>query len=233
MKKILGLVMVAIAYLCVATVIAAGVGAAYLWKSGGLTDEKLFQVVALLHDVDVEQLEENLRAAESEVPPEEVSLDDIDRHRSLQMRNHELKSAEIERNLQEFEHRLNQIQELTRRFDSQARSFQDVLAAEENTAVEQGFAEVVSQMEQLKPTQVKDLIMTMIEKEEITDVVRLLKRIDEIKKRKILAEFSTEVEEEKQALYDIQALLRDGFPEKDIINKARQQGSLSEPRPQG
>jgi rubrerythrin len=135
--------------------------------------------------------------------------------------------------LQEFEHRLNQIQELTRRFDSQARSFQDLLAAEENAAIEQGNAEVVSQWEQQRPAQVKDLIMTMIEKEEITDVVRLLKRIDEIKKRKILAQFSTEVEEEKQALYDIQALLRDGFPKKDVINAVRQQGNLPESGPQG
>jgi hypothetical protein len=231
MKTILRFLISFIAYFCVATVIAAGAALAYLWQSGGLTDEKVFEIVALVHDVDVEQLESELRTAESPVPPEEVSLDQIDRHRSLQMRNHELKSAEIDRNLQEFEHRLNQIQELTRRFDSQARSFQDLLAAEENTAIEQGNAEVVSQWEQLTPTQVKELIMTMIEREEITDVVRLLKRIDEIKKRKILTQFSTEVEEEKQALYDIQALLRDGFPKKDVINAARQQGNLSDPRP--
>jgi hypothetical protein len=233
MKKILRFLVLFIAYFCVASVIAASVGLAYLWQSGSLTDEKVFQMVALVHDVDVEQLEKELREAERAVPPEEVSLEEIDRHRSLQLRNHELKNAEIERNLQEFEHRLNQIQELTRRFDSQARSFQDLLAEEENSAIEQGNAEVVSQWEQLTPTQVKDLIMTMIEREEITDVVRLLKRIDEIKKRKILTQFSTEVEEEKEALYDIQALLRDGFPKKDVINAARQQGNLSEPRPQG
>lgn len=228
MSKLIRLLFQGIAYVCVATVIAAGLGLAYLWWSGGLTDEKVFQMVALVHDVDLEQLEEELRTADGQVPPEELSLDEIDRYRAVQMRNYELKSSEIERNLQEFEHRLNQIQELTRRFDSQARSFQDLLAQEETTAIEQGNAEVVSQWEQQRPAQVKDLIMTMIEKEEITDVVMLLKRIDEIKKRKILAEFSTEVEEEKEALYDIQALLRDGFPKKDVIDAVRQQGSLSE-----
>jgi hypothetical protein len=216
-----------IAYACVATVFSAAIGVAYLWRSGSLTDEKVFQMVALVHDVDIEKLEAELLMDDSRIPDEELSLEEIDRARSLQFRNHELKSAQLERNLQEFEHRLALIQELTRRFDSQAKGFQDLLTAEENKAMEQGYAEVVSQMEQLKPAQVKDLIMTMIENGEIKDVVRLLRRVDENKKRKILTTFT--VDKEKQALYDIQALLRDGFPKKDVIDAARQQSQPADP----
>ena len=229
MKKLMRILVQSFIYLCVGTVITTAVALMYLWQSGSLSDEKVFQIVALVHDVDVEQMEEEIRRQEEQVPPEEMSLDELDRLRDLQMRNHELKSAQLERNLGEFEHQLTQIQELTRRFDTQAKGFQDLLAVEENKAIEQGFTQVVGQWEQMKPTQVKDIIMTMIESGEIKDVVRLLGRIDEIKKRKILAQFSTEVDEEKQALYEVQELLREGFPKKGVIDAARQQGTLEEP----
>lgn len=222
-----------IGYLCVATVLAAVIGLGYLWHAGALTDEKVFQMVALIHDVDLQHLEERARQGESRVPPEEPSLDELERHRALQMRNQELKSSQLERNVKEFEHLLGQIQELQRRFDSQAKSFKDLLAAEEARAVEQGNLEVVSHWEQMKPAQVKDLIMTMRENNELEDVVMLLRRIDDIKKRKILAQFDIEVQEEMEALYEIQALLRDGFPKQDVIDEARQQEMPPLPRPPG
>lgn len=222
-----------IGYTCVATVLAAFVALAYLWQTGRLTDEKVFRVVALLHDIDLQRLEEDLRKQEAEIPPEEDSLDEIQRHRALKTRNFELKSAQLERNVQEFEHLFNQIQEAQRRIDNQAKGFKDLLAAEEAKAVEQGNTEVVSQWELMTPAQVKDLIMTMRENNEIKDVVMLLRRIDDLKKRKILAQFDIQDEEELEAIYEIQALLREGFPKKGLIDAAQQQQIPSLTGPSG
>jgi hypothetical protein len=217
------LVLQLIGYTCVATVLAALIGLAYLWQTGALTDEKVFQVVALIHDVNLQSLEEELRKRETDIPPEEDSLDEIQRHRALDMRNFELKSAQLARNVQEFEHLFNQIQEAQRRIDNQAKGFKDLLVAEEAKAVEQGNTEVVNQWELMTPAQVKDLIVTMRENGEIKDVVMLLRRIDDLKKRKILAQFNIQDEEEMEAVYEIQSLLREGFPKKGLIDAAQQQ----------
>jgi hypothetical protein len=222
-----------IGYTCVATVVAALIALAYLWQTGALTDEKVFQMVALIHDVDLQKLEEELRKQEADVPPEEASLDEIQRHRALEMRNFELKSAQLQRNVQEFEHLFNQIQEAQRRIDNQAKGFKDLLAAEEAKAVEQGNTEVVNQWELMTPAQVKDLIMTMRENNEVKDVVMLLRRIDDLKKRKILAQFNIQDEEEMEAVYEIQSLLREGFPKKGLIDAAQQQEIPSLTGPQG
>jgi hypothetical protein len=223
MGKVLRFFLSLIGYACVASVITAIIGLAYLWQTDALSDEDVFRIVAIIHDVDLGGLEEEAPSSEEAVPPQEVSLEELDRQRALALRNYELKSAQLDRNLQEFDHKLNQIQELQRRFDNQAKSFRDLLAAEEAKAVQQGNAEVVSQWEQMKPAQVKDLIMTMRENGELKDVVMLLGKTGDLKKRKILAQFSTEVPEEKEALYEIQAHLRNGFPAQDVIDRVRQQ----------
>ena len=111
MQKIIHITFSLIGYASTATVITIVLGIGYLWHTDRLNDEKTFRMIALLHDVDLQQLSEAQRGAEPEVPPEESSLDEVLQHQHVLDRNFEFKLLALQRGRQEYEHQLQQLKE--------------------------------------------------------------------------------------------------------------------------
>jgi len=210
-----------IGYVSTATVIALSLGLGYLWQSGQMDDRKLFRMVALLHDVDIEQLAEEHRHAEEETPPEEMSLDDDQRLRQVLDRNYEVKQLALEMGRQQYDHRLEQIKERTDRYNRLAEEWETRLKQEEELTTKENVAKVVSDLEQLKPKPAKDQLMRWIEEGRVDDVIRLMGQMSSNKLGKILKSFQSE--EEKDKLYHIHRLILEGYPDKPDVDSALQE----------
>ncbi len=210
-----------IGYVSTATVITVVLGATYLWKTEKLTDEKMFRLVALLQGVDLEHLAEAERAAGGEVPPEELSVDDIIGQQHVLDRNFEVKLLSLQRGRQEYDHRLQQLKAQTERFDRLARDWENKLKQQDELITQQNFTNVISDLEQVKPVTAKDLLMRWIEEDRMDDVIKLLGRMSETKKAKILKSFATP--EELDKLHDIHRLMIDERKNKEQLEQAQQE----------
>src|SRR5687767_4881690 len=106
MKKVIQILLALVGYLCVATVITLALIVGYLWNTDQLNEDKIFRMVALLHDVDLQQIAEAQQKTPDEVPPEEPTLNDMLHHQQIQDRNFEVKLLALQRGRQEYDHRL-------------------------------------------------------------------------------------------------------------------------------
>jgi hypothetical protein len=191
-----------IAYLCVATMISLALGIGYLWNTERLDDEKVFRIVALLQDVDLQPLTSASNATSDEVPPEEPSLEDVLRHQKIIDRNFEVKMLALQRGRQEYDHRLQLLREQTDRYDRMAQDWLSKLKKHEELSTLENLAKVVSQLEQVKPDKAKSLLMFWIDEGRIDDAILLMSKMSESKLAKILQKFETDQELAK--LHEIQ-----------------------------
>src|SRR5262245_11860504 len=106
MTKLLHLLFALIGYVSTATIITSALGIFYLWHTDRLNDEKMFRIVALLHDVDLQQLAAAQHKTTAEVPPEETSLIGVMHQQQVLDRNFEIKKLALERGRMEYDHRL-------------------------------------------------------------------------------------------------------------------------------
>ena len=160
---VIGLLLAFIAYVCIATVITLALVIGYWWHTEQLTDEKLFRIMALLHDVDLNQIAEAHRKSGDEVPPEEPSLVDISHQQQILDRNHEVKLLALQRGSQEYHHRFQLLKEQADRNDRLAQDLQNRLKQHEELTTQENVAKVVSQLEQLQPDIAKQSLMRWID----------------------------------------------------------------------
>ena len=201
MKRIVALFVALMCYVCVATVISMALILAYLWYTERLNDEKVFRIVALLHDVDLQQLAEAQKKAPDEVPPEEPSLEDVLHHQQIQDRNFEVKLLALQRGRQEYDQRLQLLKEETERYHRMALDWQSRLKKQEELTTQENLAKVVAQLEQIRPAIGKESLMRWIDEGRMDDAILLMNKMSEGKLAKILKEFETE--EELDKLHDI------------------------------
>src|SRR5438045_1093356 len=124
MSKIIELALGLIAYICVATVITAALAIGYFWHTEQLTSEKVFRIVAMLQDVDLQQLAAaQQKKAGDDVPPEEPSLNEVMHRQQVQDRNFEVKLLALKTGKQEYE---ASFQKLIEKIDRYDRMVQDV-----------------------------------------------------------------------------------------------------------
>jgi hypothetical protein len=201
MRKIIGLLMALIAYFCVATVITLALISGYLWHTDQLTEEKMFRLVALLQDVDLQQLAEAQHKTGDDVPPEEPSLSDMLHHQHIQDRNFEVKQLALQRGRQEYDHRLQLLKEQTDRYDRLATEWQSRLKKQEELTTQENLAKVVAQIEQLRADNGKAMLLRWIDEGRMDDAILLMSKMSENKLGKILKTFQTE--EELNKLHEI------------------------------
>jgi hypothetical protein len=201
MVKIIQLLFALIAYVSVATMISLALGFGYLWHNDRLSDEKVFRLVALLQDVDVQQIGRAHEKSGDEVPPGEPSLEDVLQHQEIRDRNYEVKLLALQRGKREYDDRLQQLKVQTDRYDRLAREWQSRLKKEEELTTQENLAKVVSQLEQLRPPVAKDLLIRWLEEERMDDAILLMSKMSENKLSKILKSFETE--EELNQLHEI------------------------------
>lgn len=197
MGKLLNIIWSLLAYVCIASVITIALSLGYLWHTDRLNDDKMFRIMALLHDVDLDQLAEANSKADDEVPPEEPSLHDVLHRQHVQDRNFEVKLLALQRGRQEYDDRLNELKELRDRYDRQAQDWQNKLKQQEQLTTQENVAKVVSQLEQVKPKTGKASLMRWIDEGRMDDAILLMSKMSETKLSKILKTFETDEELDK------------------------------------
>ncbi len=219
MGKIIDLLLGLIAYVCVATVITLALVFGYFWHTDQLNSEKVFRIVALLQDVDLQQLSASQqKKAGDEVPPEEPSLNEVMHHQQVQDRNFEVKLLALKRGKQDYDTSLHDLNEKIDRYDRMVQDIQSRLKQQQELTTQQNVAKVVSQLEQVKPDVGKDSLMKWIEEDRMDDAILLMSKMSESKLAKILKTFQTPQELSK--LHEIHRRIITGGPESSKLQKA-------------
>lgn len=153
-----------IGYLAFATLLAQAVLMGYLWSSDRLNDEKMFQIVALVHDIDLDQATATTdEEARTETPPEEPSLAEVEKIRELALRNFEAKQNALDSGKSEYDHLLRQLTTASNRFDRLATELQERVELETDQLQQQNVASVVRDLESMKADQAKELLLLTLE----------------------------------------------------------------------
>lgn len=225
MSKLIDMLFGLIAYLCVATVITLALIVAYMRHKDQLTNEKIFRVMAVLQDVDLQKMTAAEKKSPNEVPPAEPSVNEVMHNQQLLDRNFEVKQLALERGKQEYNARWQLLVDKTERYDQMARSFEARLKQEQELTTQQNTATVVNQLQQLTPEKAKEQLMLFIEEEKMDDAILLMSKMSESKLAKILKTFETEKELAK--LHEIQVrIMRSGTENKDLEDALNRLGTL-------
>ncbi|WP_425398298.1 hypothetical protein [Aeoliella sp.] len=201
-----------VGYVSTATMIAMAVGLLYLWNVHMLSNEKMFRILALMHDIDIEAIAEEEQVNDLEVPPEETSLEDIAMIREVKLRDYEVKLNALKIGTQEFERSFRDINEGRQRYDQMANELQQRLQQQKQLASQENLAAVVSQLQSIRPAEAKKLLLQFLEEPDgERDVIILMKKMQPGRLQKILAQFKTE--DELEQYHKLLQLMLDGFPE--------------------
>jgi hypothetical protein len=216
MSRLLGLLLPLVGYACVATVISAALGYGYLRKSGKLDDEKLFKVVALLQDVDLEEIAHQSQSQGATVPGEEPSYDEQRRLAQTKMLHFDAKQEQLGVSLTNFDYQLKQ---LNASIENYARLKADVakyLDEQGQLVLREAMQDVREQMEALPPRQAKPILISYITDNHVDDVIMLLGSMKPKSQANILKTFTTE--QDLDMLYKIQRKMLAGEPVKPFID---------------
>ena len=219
MGKLIDLLLGMIAYVCVATVFTLALVFGYFWHTDQLNGEKVFRIVALLQDVDIQQPgAAQQKKAGGDVPPEEPSLNEVLHHQQVQDRNFEVKLLALTRGKQDYDISLKNLTEQITRYDRMVQDTQSRLKQQQELTTQQNVAKVVSQLEQVKPEVGKDSFMKFIEEDRMDDAILLMNKMSESKLKSILKTFQTPQELSK--LHEIHRRIISGGPDAANLKKA-------------
>src|SRR5690606_25045685 len=163
-----------IAYLCVASVVTVTAGYGYLRHTGRLDDETMFQIVALLHDVDLEEIVAAQQSAVVDVPPEEMSFDQRQEHLQIGTLRLQAKQDDLEKQLNQFESQFQLLNIENNRLKTFKEEVESYLRQREKEAREAGLLSVQNQLQNLDKKQSKALLVKMIKDGKAEQVILLL-----------------------------------------------------------
>lgn len=207
-----------IAYFAIATVLTGVLGTAYLWRSNRLTDEKMFRLMALLHDVDIDKIAAEKTDEPADTPGEETSVEEVERQREVLMRNYEIKSDALRRGRQELDNRLAQVGEQIRRIDELAREIENRLSEEITKVDTEEVSKVVSQLESISAEVAKDQVLrTLDDANGMEKVIQLMSKMQSSSLKKMLRTFTTA--DELAKLHTIHTVMLEGGPRKAELEK--------------
>jgi hypothetical protein len=216
MSRLLGLLLPLIGYACVATVISAALGYGYLRKTGKLTDEKLFKVVALLQDVDLEEIKKASEEQAATTPREEPSFDEQQRHVQTTLLHFDAKQKQLAVSLVNFDYQLKQLNAATENYARLKADVAKYLDEQGKLVLREAMQDVRAQMELLSPKVAKPMLIKYIQDDRIDDVIMLLGSMKTKSREAILKTFTTD--EDREMLYRIQRKMLAGEPVKPFID---------------
>ena len=204
------------AYVCVATVLAQAIGLGYTFAQGMINGDKLFRIVAVIHDVDL--TEKTKQQAVSEVTDnEEMSYDDKSRLKGIISKNLDLKQQALNKGIENLRFNQEKLQEDWTHYENVKNGFVSQWDKYKGSTQEEGYTNVRLIWEKMKKNQAKNHIMAMEKDGQIGNVVILLSGMPNDKRAKIIKDFTTEAE--LKVLTDILDLIRRGDPENALIEK--------------
>jgi hypothetical protein len=195
-----------------------------------LNNEKLFRMMALLQDVDLQQITATPTKADGDAPPEEPSLSEIMQRQQVLDRNHEVKLLALQRGRQAWDSKLQALRVDIERQDRMVQDFQNKLKQQEELTTQQNVATVVNQLEQLKPDVAKESLMLWINEGRMDDAILLMSRMSETKLSRILQKFEAPPDLEK--LHEIhQRILSGNKSSADSVDTSKLQKAIGELNP--
>lgn len=218
MSKIIDLLFGLIAYVSVATIVTLALIVGYMWHVDQLNNEKVFRLLAVIQDVDLQQLAAEQLKSTDETPPAEPSLNEVMHHQQVLDRNFEVKQLALQRGRQAYLDALQQLNVKIERYDQLAQDIQSRLKQEQESTTQQNVARVVGQLEQVSPEVAKDQLMRWIKEDRMDDAILLMSKMSENKLAKILKSFASE--EDLDKLHDIHDRMIKAGLENSAIDKA-------------
>lgn len=217
-----------VAYVCVATCIALAMIAGYLASSGRLTREKMVQMLAVYHGIELAQSQMEPESA-APPPPEQASLEQIAEARAIHVRYLELREQALKSALEQIQFEGQKLADETKLFRRQKDEFETRLLALQKDAENSGAMELTSILEKIKAKQAKEQILQMLKNDEMDQVVLLLANMQDSKRARIIGEFKTA--EESTKLAEVLRRIREGEPASDLAGKTQQQINPAPPNP--
>ncbi len=220
MGRLISMLLGLFAYCCVATVMAAAAGGAYLHFTGKLKPDSLHKMVAVLQGADLageKKTEEKPKEDDAEQP----SFEELEQIRDLKSRQIELREQSLKSGLDRIRFEKDKLTEEKDRYVRLKNSFEEELEKLQQGSVTAGKENVRLIWENIKPKQAKEQIMQMLEANEIGEVVSIMSAMPIARRAKIIAEFKTP--QETTRLGEVLRLIRQGVPQVDLIENAQKQ----------
>lgn len=217
MSRLLGLLLPLIGYASVATVVSGALGYGYLRRSGKLDDDKLFRIVAIVQDVDLDEIKRKSEEHTPALPAEEPSFDEQQRHTQTVSLHFDAKQKQLAISLVSFDYQLKQLITATDNYARLKREVSEYLDQQGKLVLREAMQEVRQQLELLSPKQAKPILINYIADNDMDDVIKLLGSMKPKKREAILKTFTTE--EDIEMLYRIQRKMLAGEPEKPFIDE--------------
>jgi len=227
MKRLISLLAQGFLYFCVATVVAAAVGAAMLYQKGAFTDHRVTNMWAALHGISLPGEAEST-GSDSRDTEEQPAYDDILVKRALAGLDLDLRENTVDKALVELRTIQSRIRTEQERFDQLVISYEEKLQGLEANAADAAILETQRTLEALPPKQAKQQLLNLLDEppspgieSPMAAVVALVKAMPIDRRRKILQEFKTEVEDGKLAEI-LKEILR-GAPDVPFLRQAREE----------
>jgi len=207
------------AYFSMATVLALVGGAAYFALTGAFTTSKAYRMLAVLQDVDIEALEKEARESSEQDDREQVSIEEVKLARAKETLNINLREDAIDKGITHLRNIQARLVEEKRRYNDLKTQFDQRLKKLEDGATTKAIRELQDSIAAMHPRQAKDQILRMIDDDAMDTVVTIVKGLPLDRRKKLFAEFKTDVEAGKLA--DILRQIRLGVPEATLIKSTR------------
>ncbi|TWU27803.1 hypothetical protein [Bythopirellula polymerisocia] len=221
-----------IGFLSTATVITALGSYGYLRNSGKLDDEKVFRIVAIMHDVDLDKIAKAHSEEQLDVPREEDSFER--RQEASQMATLQLqaKRDDLIRLLDDFDSQFKQLSTASARYQNYKTEVEHFLTEIKQEALDEGLRSVREQIQNMNPKkQAKPLLIKMLREEDrMHQVILILNGMSPKKRSDIIKTFEPE---DLDILADLHRHMLDGDPVKPYVenqlnelNKLKSQDNL-------
>jgi len=207
-----------VGYLCTATVVAAAIGFGYLRYSGRMDDEKIFRLFAVVHDIDVDEVQQANEAVESEVPPEEASYNDKLQLLHVATLQFDAKQKQLEDLLANFSLQLDDLNVKTGRYENLRTEVENFLKQKMDEAQTVEVRSVIQHMEVLNPrSQAKPIVEEMIKEGRMDTVIQILGGMKTRARNDLLKAFDSL--DDIDVLYEIQRHMLEKDPTSEFIQQ--------------
>jgi hypothetical protein len=227
MGRLLKLAGAALAYFCVATILAQAMVLGAMWYRGVFRSEHAYQMLALVQGVDLGALHQKLAQSRRPLDDAQISFEQITQQRLKKTLTLTIRERAIRDGLADLQALEAKVRTERERLDGIVSGFEQRLRKLEQDATDSALQEVQRTLEVMDPAQAKDQILMMLDEDAGTevrgmnDVVAMIRAMPLDKRKKILGEFQSKPEMEK--LHEILARLREGEPEASLIRNTQDQ----------
>jgi hypothetical protein len=221
MNKLFNALSSTIIYLLVGQALAAVVLVGVVALKGGLTRDKLRQMIAVMQGVDLLVLREGVEDQRAKAQSEQISLADVAEARARKSRDLELREQELRNQLARAASMQRVVTDDTEKYQRMTADFEARLKMLREGTIAQSLDNARQLLENVKPKQAKEQIQKMLEGGEMKQAVALLAGMPIEKRAKIVTEFKNEKESDELA--EMLRMIRAGEPEVTVIDEAAKQ----------